>query len=235
VGIPDDTDTAGGRRDLLEQFEPFCSEAVVELHHTGSVAAGVREAVDKAVTNRVDRDGEDHGDGAGGLQQRRGGRAASGDDDIRIFRDHLGDLLADFGCVRRDAANQELQIASFAPAKAAQRLDYRGDARFIFEIVRGRLGKEDADTANPRLLGARRPWQDQRATEGRNQLSSSHAPRLTLPSPATLARPVGRDRGGRSGFGSSGRASAYTFEPLTQIDFSACHSASVSNCGPLVD
>src|SRR3954451_20163341 len=146
----------------------------------------MREAVDKAVADRIDRNREHHRDGAGGLQHRRGGGAAAGNYDLGIFRNHLSDLLADFGRVRPDAANQQLQIASFAPSKAAQCVDDCGDTRFILEIIRSTLGEEDADAADGiSLLGTRDPRESERAAECRDELSSSHV----APPRRDLARP----------------------------------------------
>jgi hypothetical protein len=46
-GIPQQRDAREARRNLLEQFEPLCSEAVVELVKAGGVMAGMRKTVDE--------------------------------------------------------------------------------------------------------------------------------------------------------------------------------------------
>src|SRR5690349_14870612 len=43
--IPNDADADDRGRDLLEQLQPFAGRAVIELHETGNVAAGMREAL----------------------------------------------------------------------------------------------------------------------------------------------------------------------------------------------
>jgi hypothetical protein len=72
-GIPKNRRARHGRRDLLEQLQPFGAEAVFDGHESGDVAAGPRQAVDKTSAHRIGGDREHDRHGAGRLQQRSHG------------------------------------------------------------------------------------------------------------------------------------------------------------------
>src|SRR5262245_41603715 len=65
--IPKDCRSRYVRRNLLEQLQPFCGNAIFVRHETSSVAAWPRKAIDEASTNRIGHDREYNGHCAGDL------------------------------------------------------------------------------------------------------------------------------------------------------------------------
>src|SRR5262249_46054173 len=53
VDSPEDHHARHSRRDLLEQLQPFCALAVFDIHETGSVTTGTRQALNIACTNWI--------------------------------------------------------------------------------------------------------------------------------------------------------------------------------------
>src|SRR6516162_5902327 len=98
------------RRYLFEQFEPFAAQAVIELHETCYVAAGMREALDEAAAHRIDGRREHNGYFAGCLQHGRGGGAPARDDDIRRLGQQFSDAFAEIGGIRPDTVDGELEV-----------------------------------------------------------------------------------------------------------------------------
>jgi hypothetical protein len=72
---------------LLEMFQPFAANGILEEFETRDVAARSGEALDEATAERIGDGREYDRYGAGRLQQRPDGRAASGQDDVRRERD----------------------------------------------------------------------------------------------------------------------------------------------------
>src|SRR5262249_25965548 len=58
------------RRDLFEQFQPFCAETVFPRRKSSDVAAWAREAVNKAGADRIRHQHENDRHGASYLLQR---------------------------------------------------------------------------------------------------------------------------------------------------------------------
>ena len=113
--------------------------------------------------------------GAGRLQQRPHGRAASGQDDVRRERDQFRRVFANVVGIARGPAGVDPHVAAVGPAQLLQPLQERRDAGLCFRIVRGRV-HEHADAPHPLgLLRARgeRP-RGRRAAEQRDELAPPH-------------------------------------------------------------
>ena len=70
------------RRGLLEQLQPFATQAEFAIHGSGGVAAGPCQAVDQAGSNRIACDWKHNRHGAGHLQQRPHRPGAMSQDDV---------------------------------------------------------------------------------------------------------------------------------------------------------
>ena len=117
---------------------------------------GRARLLDEAGADRIG-DGREHDrHGAGHLQQRRHGRAAIGQDDVRRERDQFRRVLANRVGIACAPAVVDPHVAAVGPAQLLQPLQERRDAGLGFPIVRGR-GHEHADAPHPlALLRARR-------------------------------------------------------------------------------
>src|ERR1700752_1198116 len=67
---------------LLEQLQPFPTQAVFEVHEPGRVAAWSRKTIHEAGADRIADDRKHNRYGAGSLQQWLQGRGTVGEDDI---------------------------------------------------------------------------------------------------------------------------------------------------------
>ena len=105
AGIPKDCRARHAGRDLLEQFEPFRAEAIFVLGKSGGIPARSRQALDEAGADRIDDLREHNRDGAGRLQQRPHGCAASGHDDVRRERGQFRHVSADVVGLAHGPAN----------------------------------------------------------------------------------------------------------------------------------
>ena len=74
--VEQEGDPGDARRDLLEQLQPLARDRRLIIGETGDVAARPRKARDEAAADRIGNDGENDGDGARLMQQRRGGGSA---------------------------------------------------------------------------------------------------------------------------------------------------------------
>jgi hypothetical protein len=74
--VEQEGDPGDVRRDLLEQLQPLARDRRLNIGETGDVAARPRKARDEAAADRIGNDGENDGDGARLMQQRRGGGSA---------------------------------------------------------------------------------------------------------------------------------------------------------------
>jgi hypothetical protein len=119
-GVPQYRRARQARSNLLEQLQPFSAQAVLKLHEAGGIAAGTRKTIDEAGTDWVGDTHEHDGDCARCLQQRRHGRGAGSQNDVR------GELHQ-FRCVSANAvgiaygpAIIDPQIPVVAPAQLPQ-------------------------------------------------------------------------------------------------------------------
>src|SRR5262245_7807248 len=109
-------------RDLLEQLQPFRAQLVFELHEAGCVAAGPRQAVDEATTDRVGDIHEHDRHGGRRLHQLRQARSAGGEDDVRRERDQFQPVSAkEFGIARAPTI-LDPHVAADGPTQLLQAL-----------------------------------------------------------------------------------------------------------------
>ena len=127
-GIPNDCRSRHVRRDLLEQFHPFCGEAVLKLGKACNVAAGPGQTFDEARANWVDDLHKHHRDGAGRLHHRRHDDAAGNQDDVGPKRDYFRREFADTLGIVCGPAIVNQQIAAIGPIQRLERLQERGAA-----------------------------------------------------------------------------------------------------------
>ena len=137
AGIPKDRHSRHVRRDLLEQLQPFRAHAVFEIVKPVALPPGrARLATKPAPTGSSDvREHDRHG--AGRLQQRRHGRAASGQNDVRRERDQFRRVSANVVGIACGPAVVDPHVAAVGPAQLLQPLQERRDAGLRFRIVRG--------------------------------------------------------------------------------------------------
>src|SRR5262249_31891910 len=77
------------RCDLLEQFEPFSRQSIVQLDETGSVTSRPTQTIDVCRTDRIYALSEYNGNNMGCLLQSRRRRANTGQNDLGILGDQL--------------------------------------------------------------------------------------------------------------------------------------------------
>ena len=93
------------RCDFLEQFKPFSTQAIFELHEAGGIAARLRQTIDETGADWIGDIREHDRHAAGRLQQRRHGRVARPKYDVRRERDQFGRVSAnEFGICPRPSA-----------------------------------------------------------------------------------------------------------------------------------
>ena len=160
-------------RDFLEQFEPFPTQDVFELDKAGRIAARPRQALNKAVADRIDSLGEHDRHGAARLLQRPRGPADAGQDHVRAKRDQFHRIPAQARVVAHAPAGVDPHVAADRPTRFLQPLQECGKAGLGFRFVGCRV-HEHADTAYA-LLGARdERRRDGRTTEKRHELPPPH-------------------------------------------------------------
>ena len=105
------------RSDLFEQLQPFCAEAIFEHAKAGEVAAGPRQALDKAVANRIGDEHEHDRHSAGRLLQWNHGRSATGQDDVRCQGDQFRCISTTTLWITSGPAIVDVNVAPYGPAK----------------------------------------------------------------------------------------------------------------------
>src|SRR5262245_1274281 len=80
--VPDDGSARCVRRDLLEQFQPFSAQAVLELHEAGGISSRLGQAFDKPSADRISNGRENDRHRASCLCQFSHHGAASRNNDI---------------------------------------------------------------------------------------------------------------------------------------------------------
>src|SRR5262245_56000868 len=111
-GIPKDRHSRHAWRNLLEQLQPFPADAVFGTHETSSVAARPPQAVDKARSDRIDRDWEHNRDGSSRLQQWQHGQGPMGQNDVWRERDQFRRVFANFGGIDPGPAGIDPDVAA---------------------------------------------------------------------------------------------------------------------------
>src|SRR5262249_31594573 len=93
------------------------------------------------------------------------------DNNIRLSRDHLGNLLADIIRCGRWSVDVERDVAALDPAQIAQPFDNCCEAGLIFRVFGGE-GEEYRDAPHTlALLRSRRERPRRRAAEQRNEVA----------------------------------------------------------------
>jgi hypothetical protein len=109
-------------RNLLQQLQPFCSEAVFKLGKAGDVAAGPGQALDEARADRVDALREHDRDGAGRLHHRYQGEVAGREDDVGRERDQFRRVFATAVGIICTPAIVDPQVTTIGPTQRLERL-----------------------------------------------------------------------------------------------------------------
>jgi hypothetical protein len=150
--VPNDGHSFHARRDLLQQLQPFSGQAVLEWHEAGGVAARPRQAVDEAGADRIDNGGEHDWNGARRLQQRRHGRGAGSQDDVRRKRGQFNRVFANALGIAAAPADVDLHVTAVGPTQLLHGLLERREAGLCIRIVcvRG-SAKEHADAPHALL------------------------------------------------------------------------------------
>ena len=112
--IPKDCRPRDARRDLFKQFRPLSAQAVFEHHKASYVAAGPRQTPDKAGSNRIDHDCKYNRHRTRRLEQRRYGRVANRQDDIRP-RNQFRRIFPAVAVNPRPATNVKLYVTALNP------------------------------------------------------------------------------------------------------------------------
>jgi hypothetical protein len=140
------------RPNLLEQFQPFPAQTVLERHKAGCVAARPRQGINETSANRVGDTREHDWHGARRLQQRRHSRGATREDDIRRECDQFRRVFASVGVIACEPAIFDLHVAAVGPAQLLQTLCERCHAGLQVRIIRGSADREHADAPHPLAL-----------------------------------------------------------------------------------
>ena len=173
---PQHADTPDLWRDFLEQLEPFSGQVVFELEKAGGVAVRLRQAVDRAGADRIDRLREYDRNGTGLPQQRRQGRARTGHDRVEVERDQLRRILAQARGIAAAPAVLDAQIAADLPAGFLQSLQECRDIGLRLRLV-GCGVHQHADLPHSLLRASGelpRNGRRRRAAEQRDELAPPH-------------------------------------------------------------
>src|SRR6516162_4288696 len=102
---------------FFEQFQPFSTQAIFELHEAGGIAARLRQTIDEAGTDWIGYDREHHRHGVRRLKYRSCRKAASGHDHVRRERDQFFGLFATGGGIAPSKAVVDPYVAALRPAQ----------------------------------------------------------------------------------------------------------------------
>src|SRR5262245_22845926 len=103
--------------DFLEQFKPFSTQTIFELHEAGGIAARLRQTIDEASADWIGDDREHDRDAVRRLKERSCRKTASGHDDVRRERDQFFGLFAGSGRIAPSKAVVDPYFAARRPAK----------------------------------------------------------------------------------------------------------------------
>src|SRR6516164_11380321 len=176
-GAPNDANAGDVRRQLLEQFEPFPSEAGFEIQEAGGVAPWSSQSCQISGPSRIGGIRKDDRNPTGHcILQRLKRWGAAGDGNIRPQPEQLLGILAVAVAVASGRAVLHLQIPADAPAAFGQPVKEGREAGLAFRILRGKAGQESDTRHTFRLLRPRRkrPSSD-RAAESGDEFAPSKA------------------------------------------------------------
>src|SRR5262245_33666395 len=101
--------------DFLEQFKPFSTQAIFELHEAGGVATRLRQTIDEAGADWIGDDREHDRHGAGRPKQLSCRKTTGGYDDVRRERDQFFGLFEAGGGVAPSKAVVDPYVAALPP------------------------------------------------------------------------------------------------------------------------
>src|SRR4029453_8519156 len=155
-GIAKHRHTRHFRRDLLEQLQPFDADSKLKRGKSGDIAAGPRQACDKAAADRIDDIHEYDRQITRAIEQRSNGRKAAGKDDVRCEPYQFRGVATNAIGIASRPASVNPKVAANGPSQCLQSLQERSVADRRLRIVRSKRVKEP-DTPRPLgLLRARR-------------------------------------------------------------------------------
>ena len=164
------------RRNLLQQLQPFGTDAVFEDSKAGGVATGPCQAGDQASAYWVNDTHEHDRHSTGFPLQFSRNRGRDGQDGVGRECDQFRGVLAKAVRVAASPAVIHPHVAADAPAQFLKALLERGDAGLSFLIVREEVHL-NPDAPHPlRLLRARRQRPRRcRTAEQRYELAPDHS------------------------------------------------------------
>ena len=173
-GVPKDRCSCHVRRDLLEQFQPFCTQTVFEHQKASGVAARPRQTIDEAGTDRIGDDRKYDRHSASCLEHRPQTCGATRHDDVGRKRDQFRRVFANVGGIACGPAGVDAHVAALGPAQLLQPLEKGGVAGLFFRIAFSER-HQHADALQVGLLPAprERPCSS-RTGEKRDELATSH-------------------------------------------------------------
>src|SRR5262249_32660113 len=154
---------------------PFRAENIFLGGKAGNIPARPRQALNIASADRI-RDLSKHdGHRAGGLLQRRYGRGAGRQDDVRRERDQFRRVSTDAVGIARAPAIIDPYVTPDYPAQFLQPLQECSEPGHSFRIVRGQVHEH---TDAPRTLALLRACRERprccRAAEKRDEVAAAH-------------------------------------------------------------
>src|SRR5262245_27633953 len=173
----------GGRRDLLEQLQPFRRNAVLELSKTGDVASRSGHAFDDTEANRVDRLRKHERDLAARLRERHDRDTRGGEDHVWLERNQFCRVGAKTFGISIAPTEVDPQVSTHRPAQFPQTLRKHLSTTPHLGVVSTGV-REYADAPHA-FLSARRNRPRRRAPEQRDELA---APDHSITSSARASR-----------------------------------------------
>src|SRR6516225_3331703 len=153
IRVENDGDPGDTRRDLLEQFEPFSHQRRVKGAEPGDVAAGSREALNKALSDGIGHPYENDWDCARLLLQRRDRRRRRCQNYVQRQADQLRGIGRRQSWIAGGKSVVDLDILALDPPETSEGLREGVDTCPSKRVVLAE-SHQHADTAHPlRLLG----------------------------------------------------------------------------------
>src|SRR6516225_2113717 len=153
IRVENDGDPGDTRRDLLQQFEPFSHQRRVKGAEPGDIAAGSREALNKALSDGIGHPYENDWYCARLLPQRRDRRGRRCQDCVRRQADQLRGIGRRQSWIAGGKSVVDLDILALDPPETPEGLREGVDTCPSKRVVLAE-SHQHADTAHPlRLLG----------------------------------------------------------------------------------
>ena len=159
---------------VAQDLEALGAELGAELGHAGEIAAGPRQAVDKAGSDRIARAGDDDRYVLGRLLGGERRRIAERDDDVDVLGLELGHKpIEPFG-VRLGGSEHENEVFSLGETARSERGDKRHAPR-IERVHRRAVGEQPQPIGLARLLRARSARPGSGGGEQGDEVAAPHA------------------------------------------------------------